>query len=210
MILAFQLLPLPAVIVLLSVLLISLLRSISQKDKEIHNQELRIVELETSGSIIGADDQALTRERILGAIRANGFVPSEEETCATFNCDGEVFQVATERIPYLLVGKWCSIKKSSADTNILREAANEVNNTILLGSVYIADHEDELDICFYVTPYENKYGHFKDSLPAYMHGINDVQKRVFSRYNDLKSQKDTAASPYPEPACMKPSKTVLS
>ena len=210
MILTFQLLPLPAVIVLLSAILLSLLRSIFEKDKEIHKQELRIVELETRNSVAGKEDLALTRERIHEAIRANGFVPSVEEESATFSCDGEIYQVATDRIPYLLVAKWCSVKKSNTDIDLLHQTADEINNTILLGSVYIAEREDELEICFNVTSYENKYGHFKNAFLAYLHAINDIQKRVFARYNDLKSQKDKALSPCLDPACLKSSKSVLS
>ena len=126
----------------------------------------------------------LDKDTAMEAIRYNGYVPDFDGKYITFMVQGEQYIVYTERLPFVAIRKQYNVDSEKWNMDLLREAAHQVSDELLLGKALICG-EDEDGLAFQVGAIETTYGHFKDCLPRYVSILEDTQARMGQLYNQM-------------------------
>lgn len=154
------------------------------------------------------DLRLLDKESAMKAIRFNGFVPEEDGNWISFMFQGEYYLIDTERFPALVLMRNYKLDRNEWDMDLMHKAAHQVSDDMILAKVIFSD--DEEAISFQISAIENRYGHFKDSLPRYINIIEEARGRMNQLYNEAFEGKDNV-SVSPRPALgMHGEKKVLS
>ena len=163
-------------------------KTIRENRHELAEKDLQIARLTARDERPVQDNPKLTQELVCEAVRFNGYVPSQGNDFVEFMVQGERYNIGTDRIPFVTVSKWYTIKQDKYDVDLFRKAAAEVSDRILIGKVFVSD--DGNDLSFHIETYENKYEHLKDALVTYVDIINDMQRRFGRRYDELKAEQE--------------------
>lgn len=131
--------------------------------------------------------EKLTPDLIAEAVRVNGCVPETRERHVFFMAQGERYKVRTDRLPYLTVIKSYKLKTEDYDMDLFRAAAEKVTNNMFLMRL-VVDEKDSF-FSFEIDAYEQFYGHFKDSLPTYLNGIEEAKRSHLKLYRKLLDDK---------------------
>ena len=130
-------------------------------------------------------NRSLDKESVMEAIRFNGFVPEAEDDRVCFKAQGDSFVVDVERLPIISVVRYFSLDPKDWEMDLMREAAREATDNIIMAKVFLTGDNEDDGIVFQVVSIENKYDHFKDCLTRYMDIVNDAQRRFDKIYHEL-------------------------
>lgn len=136
---------------------------------------------------LNALQEKLTPALVAEAIRFNGFVPDSRENNVLFRAQGSKYLVRTNRLPYLTVIKSFNLDTSEYDMELFRAAAEKVAHNMFMLRLVV--DEKESYFCFEIDAYEQSYGHFRDSLTAYLDGIEEAQRAHQNIYHKLLDDK---------------------
>ncbi|MBQ9174655.1 MAG: hypothetical protein IJ161_13080 [Bacteroidales bacterium] len=148
-------------------------------------------QVEKGGVSVGKESEylsPLTREKVLAAIRFNGFVPEVEDDMASFRYEGEVFVVHMESLPLIFLSKDYSIDPES-DLEVYRKAASETSQNAALVDVIVRDNNV---LSFIVGGLEKVYGGLRDNLVDYIRIIRNGQAIFNDEWNRITEEKAKA------------------
>lgn len=134
------------------------------------------------------DSRRLDRDLIMEAIRYNGFVAEAEDNWIFFKKQGDTYGIVTERLPMFIIMRHYDLDKNEWNMEILRQAAHKVSDEIIMAKVLLTG-EDENEISFQITSFEDDYEHLKDFLCQYLSIIDESMLAYSTLTTNLKTRK---------------------
>lgn len=157
-----------------------------QKDNHWLKEQQELARTKTNEETASGDP--LNQDTAMKAIRFNGFVPEADGHWIKFMSQGERFLIDVDRFPVLVLMKHYNLDKVEYDMDLMHKAAHQVSDDIIMGKVLFTG-DDEDGIAFQLVSIENKYGHFRDSLPRFINIIEETQSRMSHIYNEMDKKK---------------------
>lgn len=132
------------------------------------------------------EEENLTADGIMEAIRFAGYVPERNANWVRFLTQGEEFFIDVERLPMLLVMRLYDVATQEMEMDLLKQAAHLMSDELIMVKALIYEREDcGTSLRFYVVSFDRDYYNFRSNLPRYISMIIDGNRRMNEIYNQL-------------------------
>ena len=136
--------------------------------------------------------EPLTVEKIVDAIRFEGYFPETDEDRIRFKVQGESYLVDASRLPLLFIVKGYSVVPNEWEMGIFRDAAHIMSDRLVMVKATFSD--DDKDLRFFVAARDRNPESFRANLTSYLGIIEDGQRVMNEEYNRMVEEKRNAAS----------------
>lgn len=135
--------------------------------------------------------EPLTVEKIVDAIRFEGYFPETDEDRIRFKVQGESYLVDASRLPLLFIVKGYSVVPNEWEMGIFRDAAHIMSDRLVMVKATFSD--DDKDLRFFVAARDRNPESFRANLTSYLGIIEDGQRVMNEEYNRMVEEKRNAA-----------------
>ena len=135
--------------------------------------------------------QPLTLEDIERAVQVAGYTPktSPSEKVVRFDVSGNTLSVDATRLPQVIVRNGNRLRPEDWDFDLLKKAAHQVTNDVIILKVYIEEIQDDTYIIYLIVSHDRSYYCFRDNLPEYIDIIDYGHRRIKEIYDRLAAEK---------------------
>ena len=153
------------------------------------NRELvkRIPVMNEGGSV----QDPLTVEKILDAVRFEGFFPEIKDNLVIFRVQGKTYYVDANRLPLIFLVKPFDIDPKELEIDLFKEAAHSMSDRLVMVKASISD--DEKRMRYFVVSRDRNFESFRANLTVYMGMLDDGQHMMNEVDNQLVEEKHKAA-----------------
>ena len=168
----------------LMVVVIVLLYKIKKRSDELGDYYVGYIDNDMSQNAV--DARPLDKDTIVEAIRSNGYTSNIDDDSVEFSYRGDNYIIPVDRLPIIAVAKIFGLDSNVENIDLMHKAARQVSDTMIIAKVLFGD--DDSEIHFEISAFENKYGHFRDCLPKYVEIIDEAHSRFMRIYKDLEAK----------------------
>lgn len=133
----------------------------------------------------------LTVEKILDAVRLEGFFPEIKDKLVIFRVQGKTYYVDANRLPLFFLVKPFDIDPNELEMDLFKAAAHSMSDQLVMVKASISD--DGKRLRYFVASRDRNFESFRANLTVYMAMLDDGQHMMNEVYNQLVEEKHKAA-----------------
>lgn len=140
------------------------------------------------------EEENLTAERVMEAIRFSGYVPEQNENWIRFLSQGEEFFIDIDRLPTIFIMRFYNVDPKEWEMDLLKQAAHLMSDELIMVKALFHEREDgSVGLRFLVVALDRDYYNLRSNLPRYISMIIDGDRRMKEIYNQFVKEKRDAA-----------------
>ena len=199
-----------------AVMLFLLLREDKKNDKLIEengwlNAKIGTLNEQLEKSTLSVENESLTAEGVMDAVRFAGYVPEKDETWIRFMISGEPYLIDTERLPQIFVVRDFGVDTKEWEMDLLKHAAHMMSDDLIMVKAIFYEDAQRGDLRFFVAAMDRNYASLRENLPRYINLIHEGRNRMSEIYDNLvKEKRDAALAINPVLPQVQPEKKIMS
>jgi len=199
-----------------AVMLFLLLREDKKNDKLIEengwlNAKIGTLNEQLGKSTLPVENESLTAEGVMDAVRFAGYVPEKDETWIRFMISGEPYLIDTERLPQIFVVRDFGVDTKEWEMDLLKHAAHLMSDDLIMVKAIFYEDAQRCDLRFFVAAMDRNYASLRENLPRYINLIHEGRNRMSEIYDNLvKEKRDAALAINPVLPQVQPEKKIMS
>lgn len=199
-----------------AVMLFLLLREDKKNDKLIEengwlNAKIGTLNEQLEKSTLSVENESLTAESVMDAVRFAGYAPEKDETWIRFMISGEPYLIDTERLPQIFVVRDFGVDTKEWEMDLLKHAAHLMSDDLIMVKAIFYEDAQRCDLRFFIAAMDRNYSSLRDNLTRYIGLIYEGKNRMNEIYENLvKEKRDAAVTANPFMPANQPENKVLS
>ena len=156
--------------------------------KEANRELLKRIPVMNGGDSL---QEPLTVEKIVDAVRFEGFFPEIKDNLVIFRVQGKTYYVDANRLPLLFLVKPFDIDPNELEMDLFSEAAHRMSDQLVMVKASVSDNKKHMR--YFVASRDRNFESFRANLTVYMGILDDGQHMMNEVYNQLVDEKRKAA-----------------